>query len=137
MTRDRWIGLVLAVVAALLAIFAVYGDSTAPQSQKDSLNTVVPFVLVVAAILFGLLIPWAKKRSPAMTGLIISILGFLSLAAFWSGLPIVLGGAGATLGLSSRESVAGRGKATAAIAVGAGAVIVGLLVTVLTTLVFP
>lgn len=131
MTRERWIGLLLAVVAALLAIYAVYGDSTAPQNQKDSLKIVVPFVLVMAALVFGLLVPWAEKRSPAKAGLIVSILGFLSIAAFWSGLPVVLGGAGATLGLSSRESAASRGgKATAAIAVGSVAAILSIVIVV-------
>jgi hypothetical protein len=41
-----------------------------------------------------LLLPWAQKRWPEKAGPIVSILGILTVAAFWSGLPIVLGGAG-------------------------------------------
>ena len=135
MTRERLIGLVTAVVAVLMVIYAVYGDSSSDQSQKDSLWQIVVLVLIVSALVFGLLLPWAAKRWPARAGLVVSILGFLSVAAFWSGLPIVLGGAGATLGLVGRERVAGtRGLASVAIAVGVVAAVLGIAVTVGTNL---
>ena len=135
MTRERWIGLVTGVVAVGMAVYAVYGDSHAEQSQKDSLWQVAALILVVTALVFGLLLPWAAKRWPEKAGLIVSILGFLTVAAFWSGLPIVLGGAGATLGMAGRERVAGKtGLATAAIAVGVVAAILGIGITVGTNL---
>lgn len=136
MTRSRIIGLVAAVVAALLAVYAVYGDSQAPQHQKDTLPSVVVSVLVVAALVYGLLVPWAAKRSPGKAGLIVSIIGFLSMAAFWSGLPIVLGSAGAVLGLDAQERVGGKsGKATAAMIVGAVAAALCIGVTVVGNLI--
>jgi ABC-type Fe3+ transport system permease subunit len=135
MTRERWIGVLAGVVAVALAIFGVYGDSQAPQNQKDSLWQVILLILVVTALVFGVLLPWAMKRSPEKAGLIVSILGFLSIAAFWSGLPIVLGGAGATLGVVGRERVAEKqGLATAAVAVGCVAAVVGAVVAVLATI---
>jgi hypothetical protein len=135
MTRERWIGLFTGVVAVGMAIYAVYGDSHADQTQKDSLWQIAALILVVTALVFGLLLPWAAKRWPENAGLIVSILGFLTVAAFWSGLPIVLGGAGATLGMVGRERVAGKtGLATAAVAVGVIAVVLGIGITVGTNL---
>ena len=132
MTRTRTVGLSSAVAAAALAIYAVYGDSTAPQDQKDSLKFVVPFVVVVAALVYGLLVPWARMRSPGTAGLVVSIASFLSIAAFWSGLPIVLGGAGAVLGMDSQEQVGGAsGKARAAVIVGIVAAVLCIAITVI------
>lgn len=134
MTRERWIGVLAGLLAVGLAVFGVYGDATAPQSQKNSLWQIVLLVLVVTAVVYGLILPWAVKRSPQKAGLIVSILGFLSIAAFWSGLPVVLGGAGATLGVAGREQAAEkRGLATAALAIGAVTVVVGTIVAIFAT----
>ncbi len=134
MTRERWIGVLAGLLAVGLAVFGVYGDSSAPQNQKDSLWQVVVLVLVVTAVVYALVLPWAMKRSPQKAGLIVSILGFLSIAAFWSGLPIVLGGAGATLGVAGREQmVEKRGLATAAVAIGGVTVVAGTIVAILAT----
>jgi len=134
MTRERWIGVLAGLLAVGLAVFGVYGDATAPQSQKNSLWEIVLLVLVVTAVVYGLILPWAVKRSPQKAGLIVSILGFLSIAAFWSGLPVVLGGAGATLGVAGREQAAEkRGLATAALAIGAVTVVVGTIVAIFAT----
>lgn len=133
MTRERLIGLMTGAAALLLTLYAVYGDATAPQKQRDSVWQVAIFSLVATAIAFGVLLPWAMKRVPGKAGLIVSILGVLSLAAFWSGLPVVLGSAGATLGMVGREgAVERRGRATAAVIVGVGAIVVAISVTLLT-----
>ncbi|HVX29350.1 MAG TPA: hypothetical protein VHA53_02635 [Nitrolancea sp.] len=133
MTRERLIGLMTGAAALLLTLYAVYGDAKAPQNQKDSVWQVAIFSLIVTAVAFGVLLPWAMKRVPGKAGLIVSILGVVSLAAFWSGLPVVLGSAGATLGMVGREgAVERRGRATAAVIVGVGAVVVAIGVTLLT-----
>jgi hypothetical protein len=135
MTRERLIGVLAGAVAVAIAIYGVYGDGQAPQNQKDTLWQVIVLLLVVTAVVFGAVLPWAMKRSPEKAGLIVSILGFLSIAAFWSGLPIVLGGAGATLGMAGREqSVARRGLATAALAIGGFAAIAGIVIGILAAL---
>lgn len=132
MTRERTIGLVAAIAAAALAVYAVYGDSAAPQDQKDSLKFVIPFILVVAALVYGLLVPWARGRSSGTAGLVVSIVSFLSIAAFWSGLPIVLGSAGAVLGMDAQEQVGGQsGKAKAAVIVGVVAAVLAIAITVI------
>lgn len=133
MTRERLIGLMTGAAALLLTLYAVYGDSTAEQSQKNSVWQVAVFSLIATAIAFGVLLPWALKRSPAKAGLIVSILGVVSLAAFWSGLPVVLGGVGATLGMNGREGALERsGRATAAIIVGVVAAVLAIGVTLVT-----
>jgi hypothetical protein len=61
-------------------------------------------------------------------GMVCSILGLLLLPVFWSGLPIVLGTAGALLGRSERTAgTAGRGLALTAIIVGVAAVVLNIL----------
>ena len=56
--------------------------------------------LAVAVVLFGWAIPRIDR--PARAGLIVGVLGVLSIAAFWSGLPYVLGPAAIVLGLLGR-----------------------------------
>lgn len=134
MTRARLIGVFAGLLAVGLAIFGVYGDSSAPQNQKNSLWMVVLLILAVTAVVYALVVPWAMKRSPQKAGLVVSILGFLSLAAFWSGLPVVLGGAGAALGAAGREqTVERRGLSTAALAIGGVAVVMGTIVAIIAT----
>jgi hypothetical protein len=58
-------------------------------------------------------------------GLVCNILGLLVLPVFWSGLPIVLGTAGALLGREARTT--GRGLALVAVIVGIAAVVLDLL----------
>lgn len=77
--------------------------------------------LAVAAILFGWAIPRIER--PALAGLVAGVLGVLSIAVYWSGIPFVLGPAALVLGLLGRARPHGRGAAI-------GAVILGTLATV-------
>jgi hypothetical protein len=73
-------------------------------------------------------IDWQRmQKCPAVPGLVCSLLGLLLLPVFWSGLPIVLGTAGALLGQAERAGTAGRGLALAAIVVGVAAVVLNIL----------
>ncbi len=85
--------------------------------------------LLVALALFGWGIPRAER--PARSGLIVGLVAVLSLAAFWSGLPYVLGPAAVVLGLRGRTRSDGGMQATAAIVLGALAVIGGIAAVVL------
>lgn len=133
MTREAAIGIVSTAAAVALAVYAVLGGPNAQQHQVDSLPYVIGFVVVVGAIVFGLVVPWAKRRGqgnrPATAGLVASMFGFLTVVAFWSGLPLILGGAGIALGLEGqdRSATAGRpGLARTAMIVGALAVVLGV-----------
>ncbi len=140
MSREMSIGIASAIGAAALAAYAVLGGPEPDPDQVRTLPYVVGFALVMAGIVFGLVVPWAEKRSqaprtnrPAKAGLVASILGLLTVVAFWSGLPVILGGAGVALGLAGRERAAEAGRrrlAVAAIIVGALAVLLGVGSTV-------
>jgi hypothetical protein len=56
----------------------------------------------------------------------VGVLGVLSIAAFWSGLPYVLGPAAIVLGLLARARTDGRGAASAAVALGLLATLGGI-----------
>lgn len=80
--------------------------------------------LLLALALFGWFIP--RTDRPARIGLIVGLLAILSLAAFWSGLPYVLGPAAVALGLLGRARSGSQSQATAAIVLGALATVAGL-----------
>jgi hypothetical protein len=77
--------------------------------------------IVLALVLFGWLIP--RTERPGRAGLVTGVIGVLSLAAFWSGAPYVLGPAAVVLGLVARSRESERGQ-------GAAAAVLGALVTV-------
>jgi hypothetical protein len=138
MSREATIGIGATVVAIAVALYA-----NLPVRDDGSLLEVlilVGFVALVAGIVFGLVVPWAKRamanlsNRPATTGIVVSILGFLTIVAFWSGLPVILGAGGAVLGQVGRERAgnAGRGGlAMAALVIGVIAAVGGVAVLVL------
>jgi hypothetical protein len=123
-------GVVSTIVAVLVAILSVVLPPVIPE-QLSSLPIVVVVLLAVAAVLFLFVVPRAARSDhPAVAGLICGIVGLLLvLPAFWSGLPIVLGAAGALLGRMGRTT--GRGLALAAIVTGTVAVVLDLLALLL------
>jgi hypothetical protein len=82
---------------------------------------VVSGILVVTtAVVFGLVVPRAlRKDSAGGTALGLSIPALvLLLPAFWAGLPLVLGVAGALIGNAGRRAPTGAGKCIAAVVLG-------------------
>ena len=69
---------------------------------------------------------WAGSAAAARAGLILAVLGILTIAVFWSGLPPVLAAGGAVLGWGARERVAGK----VAVGLGVLALVLDLLVYV-------
>ena len=140
MSRGIGIGVTSALGAAALAAYAVLGGASRNPDQVRTLPYVVIFALVIAALVFGLVVPWAEKRAegrrsnrPAMAGLVCGVLGLLTVVAFWSGLPIILGGAGVALGLAGRERAAEAGRggvAGAAVGIGIVAIVLSIGSTV-------
>lgn len=139
MSWEAKIGLVNMV---LVAVVVVLGALTGPGEQGTSeLIFTAGIALIAGAIVFGLVVPWAKNAAdaratgrPARAGLVMSILGFLTVVVFWSGLPIILGAGGAALGQVGRErtSSAGRSRLSmAAVIVGGIAAFLGFALFVL------
>jgi len=127
-SRDRNIAV---VCLALLLIGMPVG--WLPGSTSDVVGMIVIGLVVIAigaALLLWLvprerLVPERASRS----ALILGILSILACGIFWTGLPFAIGASALALGLSQRESVAaGRGMATAAVVLGAIAVLASFVV---------
>lgn len=82
--------------------------------------SMVALCAVVAGGVFGFVLPRGMREESAPgRALTLSILGLLLIVpAFWSGLPMVLGAAGALLGYSGRNASAGSKGSTAALVIG-------------------
>lgn len=84
---------------------------------------------IIAALglaIFVTVVPWAAgapagSKRTAATGLVCGILGLASIVVFFLSAPVLLGGAGITLGWESfRRSSRGGGRGLASAAIGAG-----------------
>ncbi|MDP8926863.1 MAG: hypothetical protein M3M97_08140 [Actinomycetota bacterium] len=126
MSREtRLAGIISTIVAVLVAILSTVLPPVY-QDQLRALPIIVVVLLVIAAVLFFFIVPRAARSNrPAVAGLVCSILGLLLVVAFWSGLPIVLGTAGALLGREARAT--GGGLALAAVIIGVAAIILDIL----------
>jgi hypothetical protein len=82
--------------------------------------SMVALCAVVAGGVFGYVLPRAMREESAPgRALTLSVLGLLLIVpAFWSGLPMVLGAAGALLGHAGRNASAGSRTSTAALVIG-------------------
>ena len=110
---------VLAFVLAAAALAVANFVSTEPGENGGGAAYVVTLgiSLLVAAAVFGWAIP--RSERPGHVGLVVGVIGLLSVAAFWSGLPYVLGPAAIVLGLIGRARPGERGPATVAVVLGA------------------
>jgi hypothetical protein len=92
--------------------------------------SMVALAAVTAAGVFGLVLPRALQQDGAPgRALTMSVLAVLLIVpAFWTGLPMVLGAAGALLGYAGRGASTGSRRCVAAAVIGALAVI-GYLAT--------
>lgn len=86
---------------------------------------------VAALLLFGWAIPRAVEAGPeraARRGIALGVAGVVTVVAFWTGLPFVLGGAALALGTAARQR--GGQAGGAAVALGALAVAGAIAITV-------
>jgi quinol-cytochrome oxidoreductase complex cytochrome b subunit len=130
MSRETLIGVAAVVVAITVAGVANLAGQVATLGEVLIL---IGFLILVSAVVFGLVIPWAKRamdsgasNRPAKTGIVLSILGFVTVVAFWSGLPVILGAGGAALGQIGRERAANVGRGGLSLA----ALIIGIIAAV-------
>ncbi|HEX7122809.1 MAG TPA: hypothetical protein VF178_10605 [Gemmatimonadaceae bacterium] len=134
--RAARIGAGVALLAMALVAYGAYGDSQASSSQRSAVPVLLIFVVVAAAIVYGLLAPLAQRsvvrQTPAARRWAISlaVASVLSLAIFWSGLPLILGGAAALVGYEGRSQSPGARAFGAAWWLGLGAGALAVIVTV-------
>jgi hypothetical protein len=129
-SRETWIGLVaLALSITLMATDHLLGDDPGLEDPPAFLIG-AGASLVLFLVVFGLVVPRAKRRGPehsATVGLVCSVLAVLGVAIAWLVPPYVLAGGAIALGLLGRAGPLKR-RATVAIALGTLAVVLGLLV---------
>jgi hypothetical protein len=120
MTLTRQTILGAGVAAALLAAIALAAANFAGGGENGGgpeYAVTLGASLLVALWLFGRAIP--RSDRPAQTGLVVGVIAVLSIAAYWTGLPYVLGPAAVVLGLLGRARTGSRTPALVAIGLGA------------------
>lgn len=116
------------VVAAALAAWGTFGGEE--EYDFSDYWPVLIIVAVLAAVVFGLVVPWALRSGRAATaGLVLSVLGLLTVTVFWSGAPPIFAAAGIALGYLARQAALTRTSiATAAVVVGVLALVADLII---------
>ncbi len=115
----------LTALALAVANFTGEGDNGGGPEYAVTLGLSV----AIAAVLFSWAIP--RVANPARAGLVTGVIGVLSVAAPWTGLPFVLGPAAIVFGLLGRARAEGRGAATTAVVLGLLATVGGVLAVVI------
>lgn len=111
-----------AVTGLGIAAFAISIVATAVGAHDWAEIAVIGAITAVATILvFGLVVPRAlRKESAGGTALALSIPALLLVVpAFWSGLPFMLGVAGAVVGNAGRQAPKGAGTCIVGLVLGA------------------
>ena len=136
-SRSARVGGVMTILAMALVVYGTYGDSQASDSQKSGMPSVLVGVVVVALIVFGLLAPAAIKAveagrpSGTRWAVGLGIASVVSLVAFWSGLPLLLGGAAALIAKVGREQTGGSKAFSWAWGLGLLAAVAAIAVTII------
>jgi hypothetical protein len=110
-------GLVAAALSALALAAANFLSTENENGGGIEYAVTLGGSIAVALLVFGWLIP--RTARPGRAGLVTALIGVLSLAAFWTGLPYVLGPAAVVLGLLGRARAGERGQGTVAVVLGA------------------
>jgi hypothetical protein len=111
--RAARIGAGVSLLAMAQVVYGAYGDSHASSSQKSAVPVLLVFAVVAAGIVYGLLAPLAQRSVARQTATArrwaigLAVASVLSLAIFWSGLPLILGGAAALVSHEGRSQSPG------------------------------
>ena len=115
---------VAAVAAASMLAFVAWANFGAGDNGGPGVFAVTAAIgLVLIGVLFWWYIPNARR--PAAAGLTTALLGLVSVVAFWSGLPFVLGPAAAVLGEIARRRGESPGVGSVALVLGVIAAVAG------------
>jgi hypothetical protein len=111
------------VLTAVGAFTDLTNNESGPHDSVVDYLLVVGITLAAAAVVFGTVVRTAMPDNAAARSLALSIAGFLSLVAFWSGLPAVLAAGAVSCALTAHP----RG-ALAKVSVGISAITLALAV---------
>jgi hypothetical protein len=136
MSRTWIVGAITFVVAVG---FPLIGILTAEAREVEVMPGTVDYVFValialVTLLIFGLVVPRGIQGNTGRTGLILSILAVVTVVAFWTMLPIILGAAGALLGYEARS---GTGSTEPGSRMPMIAIVLGALAVVATLIIYP
>ena len=70
---------------------------------------VLGFIAVAAAIVFGLVVRTASAGHPGRRAAILGVVGFLSIAVFWAGLPTVFAAGAVACALAEKDKLGSYG----------------------------
>lgn len=134
--RAARVGAAVTVLAMALIVYGAYGDPKAPDSQKSSVPALLVLVVVASVVTFGVLAPIALRAVEAgaaggrrwAVGL--TTVAVLGLVIFWSGLPLIAGGAAALVGRTGRQHAQDSRAYSTAWVLGLVAAVASILVTV-------
>jgi hypothetical protein len=113
----------------LAAVLAAWGSLSGNGDFGDYWPVLV-IIAVLAGIVYGLVVPRATGGSwpAARTGLILSVIGLLTVALFWSGAPPIFAFAGILLGVLAGRRGEGGAVASAAVAIGVLAIVADIII---------
>jgi len=108
--RAPFLALGAVVVSGVLTALAVFWDLTGndPEPEEQPLGeflVVLGVIIVVTAAVFLFVVRGAARGNPGRRSLILGILGVLSLAVFWAGVPVVLAAAAVAVALVERDAL--------------------------------
>jgi hypothetical protein len=115
---------VAAVSTAFAALLAAWGTFGETEDHWGAYLAVLAIIAVGSLVVFAVVVPRVERAGAV--GVVLSALAILTIAVFWSGLPVVLAAGGMLLGWTARDRLLGR----AAIALGVLAIAADLLVYV-------
>ncbi|HUZ28670.1 MAG TPA: hypothetical protein VMU90_05480 [Solirubrobacteraceae bacterium] len=107
-----WVALAAIAAAAGLAAYAAYGDPHPKANQQAGVPFLIVVSVVVGVAVFAGLVPKglrairAAAPSAPRWAVGFGAVAVVSCAAFWSGVPIVIGAAAALLGIEGRRGAA-------------------------------
>lgn len=109
----------IAAIAAAAGFAAIGTFAEASDSDMKDFVAVLVIIAIGAAVVFGFVVPRGLGREAAgVSALVLSVLGLLLVAVFWSGLPPILAAGGILLGWAGWDSPRGRGLCRAAVVIG-------------------
>lgn len=109
------IGLLAMGVASGLIWYGAYGGSHPQKNQEDAVPFLIVTAAVAAVVVFGLVVPLAlrsvrERRSRGTTwALVLAIVATLTIIAFWSGAPVLIGAAGLLVAWEGRSMAVAAG----------------------------
>lgn len=99
-----------AVLTAIGTFWSPLADYEATATMDDFVSwlVVVGFIVVGAAIVFGLVVRRATPASARRRAIILAGLSVLSIVVFWTGLPMIFAGGAACCAMADRARVLSR-----------------------------